>query len=78
MMRALNLYDAKTHLSTLVEEAAAGAEIIISKNGRPVARVVPIEDGDAAPMLGSVRLIAEEDAAYYSTGESWEAEPDRS
>jgi prevent-host-death family protein len=38
----VNLYEAKTHLSTLVEEAAAGAEIIIAKAGRPMAKLVPL------------------------------------
>ena len=37
----LNLYDAKTQLSALVDQAAAGAEIIIAKNGRPMAKLVP-------------------------------------
>jgi prevent-host-death family protein len=40
----LNLYEAKTQLSTLVDRAAAGAEIIIAKNGRPMAKLVPIRD----------------------------------
>jgi prevent-host-death family protein len=40
----LNIYEAKTRLSALVEEAAAGAEIIIAKNGRPRAKLVPIRD----------------------------------
>jgi prevent-host-death family protein len=39
----LNLYEAKTRLSALVEEAAAGAEIIIAKNGRPRAKLVAIK-----------------------------------
>ena len=38
----LNLYDAKTQLSALVEKAAAGAEIVIAKNGRPMAKLVPV------------------------------------
>ena len=38
----LNLYEAKTQLSALVEEAAAGAEIVIAKAGRPMAKLVPI------------------------------------
>jgi len=42
MLRSLNLYEAKTQLSTLVEEAAAGAEIIIAKNGRPRAKLVAV------------------------------------
>jgi prevent-host-death family protein len=37
----LNLYEAKTRLSALVDEAAAGAEIVIAKNGRPKAKLVP-------------------------------------
>ena len=37
-----NIHEAKTHLSRLVERAAAGEEIVISKAGRPVARLGPI------------------------------------
>jgi prevent-host-death family protein len=37
-----NLYDAKTNLSQLVDRAAAGEEIIIAKNGVPLARLVPL------------------------------------
>lgn len=37
----VNIHDAKTHLSRLVEQAAAGEEIIIGKAGRPMARLVP-------------------------------------
>ena len=65
MRRALNLYEAKTHLSTLVEEAAAGAEIIIAKNGRPRARLVPLREprrrrpGSAK---GKIRISADFDA----------------
>ena len=37
-----NLYDAKTRLSELVDRAAAGEEIVIAKNGRPLARLGPV------------------------------------
>ncbi len=50
--------------------------VTITKHGRPVARVVPLESDGARPTMGSVRLVAEEDDAYYSTGESWDADPD--
>ncbi|MDP9403903.1 MAG: type II toxin-antitoxin system Phd/YefM family antitoxin [Actinomycetota bacterium] len=36
----VNIHEAKTHLSRLVEQAAAGEEIIIGKAGRPMARLV--------------------------------------
>ncbi len=41
-MVTVNLYDAKTHLSKLVERAAAGEEIAIAKAGRPLARLMPL------------------------------------
>ena len=41
-MKQVNLYEAKTHLSSLVEEAAAGEEVVIAKNGKPCARLVAL------------------------------------
>jgi prevent-host-death family protein len=40
----VSLYQAKTQLSRLVDRAAGGEEIVISKSGRPRARLVPLED----------------------------------
>jgi prevent-host-death family protein len=45
-MTTVNIHEAETHLSRLVDEVAAGAEIIIAKAGRPMARLAPI----AAPV----------------------------
>ena len=42
MSKAVNIHDAKTHLSRLVEQAGAGHEIVIAKAGRPMARLVPL------------------------------------
>lgn len=42
-MRTVNISQAKTHLSRLVEEAAGGEEIVIAKHNRPVARLVALE-----------------------------------
>lgn len=41
-MQTINIHEAKTHLSRLVEQAAAGEEIIIAKAGKPVARLCPL------------------------------------
>ena len=41
-MKMINMHAAKTHLSSLVEEAAAGEEIIIAKAGKPVARLIAL------------------------------------
>ena len=50
--KVLNLYDAKTHLSTLVEQASAGSEFVIAKAGRPMAKLVPIT-GITLPFLSA-------------------------
>jgi prevent-host-death family protein len=48
----VNLYEAKTKLSQLVERAAAGEEIIIAKAGRPLARLVPLAKRTTPRPLG--------------------------
>lgn len=42
MGKVINLYEAKSHLSELVDRAAAGQEIVIAKSGKPMARLIPI------------------------------------
>ncbi|MDQ3544647.1 MAG: type II toxin-antitoxin system Phd/YefM family antitoxin [Actinomycetota bacterium] len=42
-MNVVNVHDAKTHLSRLLDRAAAGEEIVIGRAGKPVARLVPLE-----------------------------------
>lgn len=41
-MTTVNIHAAKTHFSRLVDQAAAGEEIVIAKAGKPVARLVPL------------------------------------
>lgn len=49
-MRTINIHEAKTHLSRLVEEAAKGNEFIIAKSGRPMVKVTPLPDKSAEEM----------------------------
>ncbi len=44
LSETINLYETKTHLSQLVERAAAGEEIIIAKAGKPRARLVALPE----------------------------------
>jgi prevent-host-death family protein len=43
-MAIYNMHDAKTHLSRLAERAAQGEEIVIARNGTPLARLVPMPE----------------------------------
>lgn len=42
MAEVVNIHEAKTHLSRLLERVKAGEEIIIDKSGKPYARLVPL------------------------------------
>lgn len=65
--------DFKARCLALLDEVARNrTEIVVTKHGRPVARVVPVDE--AIPTAGSVTLLAEDEAEYFSTGERWDAE----
>lgn len=48
-MRQINIHDAKTHLSRLVEQAAAGEPFVIAKAGRPLVQVIPFDTRERRP-----------------------------
>jgi prevent-host-death family protein len=55
MATTINIHEAKTHLSRLVEQAAAGKEIVIAKAGKPMARLVPMESAVQPKKLGQLK-----------------------
>jgi prevent-host-death family protein len=54
-MRTVNIHEAKTHLSRLVDAAAKGEPFIIAKAGKPLVKVVPVEAPPAPRRLGFMR-----------------------
>lgn len=63
-MDLLNVHYAKTHLSKLLDRVAAGEEIVLGKNGKPVAKLVPIEPAIRRPgrLKGKIKIHADFDA----------------
>jgi prevent-host-death family protein len=55
MSTIVNVHEAKTHLSRLLEDVAAGADVVIARAGKPVARLVPIERLPKPKQLGQLR-----------------------
>ena len=51
----VNIHEAKTHLSRLLERVAMGEEVIIAKAGKPVAKLVPVEVRPKKRVLGSAK-----------------------
>jgi len=62
----VNIHEAKTHLSRLLVQAGEGEEIIIAKAGKPIARLVPIEERvlrrQPGSAKGQVAVVADFDA----------------
>lgn len=57
MANPINIYEAKTHLSALVEKAAQGEEIVIAKAGKPMAKLVPLEKPALAPRVPGQKVL---------------------
>ena len=55
MALPVNIHEAKTHLSRLVERAEAGEEIVIARAGKPVARLGPLRDRREPRQLGALK-----------------------
>ena len=54
-MKTINVHQAKTQLSRLLEEVAAGQEVIIAKAGKPVARLVSLRAASKKRQLGILK-----------------------
>ena len=64
-MKIINVHDAKTNFSKLLERVAAGEEIVIGKNGRPVAKLVPepaLTLRRPGALKGKIKLASDFDA----------------
>ncbi len=55
MATQINIHEAKTHLSKLLQRVIAGEEIVIAKAGKPVAKIVPIEQQTVTRRPGSAK-----------------------
>ena len=63
MALIVNVHDAKTHFSRLLEQAHAGQEIVLAKAGKPYARLVPLAPDAGGRRPG--RLLGRVDAAFF-------------
>ena len=63
MSHVVNVHEAKTHLSKLLERAHAGQEIILAKAGKPYARLMPLAQEPAQRQPG--RLAGRVDDAFF-------------
>lgn len=65
-METVNIYDAKTRLSQLVDKAASGEDVVVSRNGKPLARITRLQGATRTIkfglLKGKLRIPADFDA----------------
>lgn len=68
-MKSVNIHEAKTHLSRLLELVERGEAVVIARNGRPIARIVPFKAESRKPgrLKGKIRIGADFDAPLPET-----------
>lgn len=59
-LQTVNIHDAKTHLSKLVDQASKGEPFIIAKAGKPMVKVVPVERKSRIGMLKGICAIPDD------------------
>ncbi len=79
MARTVNIHEAKTHFSKLVEAAERGEEIIIARRGKPVLKLVPVEQpprklriGWAKGLFPEIEAIARESSLIKTADEDFD------
>ena len=65
-MKTVNVHEAKTHLSRLLEEVEAGQDVVIARAGRPVARLTALQPARPSRQLGAL-------AGLYTVPDDWDA-----
>jgi prevent-host-death family protein len=61
----INVHEAKTQLSKLIAAAEAGEEVIIARHGKPVARLVPVEETRPKRRFGSMKGKIKLDESFF-------------
>lgn len=69
-MRTIGAFEAKTHLSALLERVAQGESFTITRHGHPVAQLVPVQQHDPEHISATIRRM-KEIAAGQTLGGDW-------
>lgn len=67
-MTTVNIHEAKTHLSQLLQDVSRGEQVIIARAGKPVARLVPIEEAGTPSRLGFLEGSAQIPSDFNELG----------
>ena len=68
-MATFNVHEAKTHFSRLLDRVLEGEEIVITRNGHPVAQLMPARPASCADLIGTVPVLTHRADDLFSAGE---------
>ncbi len=72
-MIEVGTFEAKTHLSALLEKVSQGQEVLITKRGEPIARLVPAQRSDRAQVAATIDTLLEFRKGMKLDGLDWQA-----
>lgn len=64
-MKTYTIYNAKTHLSSIIEQVCAGEEIVIARGKTPLVKLVPLTQPEKARRFGAMRGQASVTDAFF-------------
>ena len=72
-MIEVGTFEAKTHLSALLEKVSQGQEVLITKRGEPIARLVPAQRSDRTQVAATIDTLLEFRKGMQLNGLDWKA-----
>ena len=72
-MIEVGIFEAKTHLSALLEKVSQGQEVLITKRGEPIARLVPAQRSDRTQVAATIDTLFEFRKGMKLDGLDWKA-----
>ena len=72
-MIKVGIFEAKTHLSALLEKVSQGQEVLITKRGEPIARLVPAQRSDRTQVAATIDTLFEFRKGMKLDGLDWKA-----
>ena len=72
-MIEVGTFEAKTHLSALLEKVSQGQEVLITKRGEPIARLVPAQRSDRTQVAATIDALFEFRKGVKLDGLDWKA-----
>ena len=76
VMQTITATQFKAKCLAILDDVAAGGEVVVTKHGRPVARLVPVEDDPRRALVGSVKQLVSDEELIAPFEDEWELLPD--